>query len=146
MDVVRINMSHIYSEKDLKPKISMIRSEAKKSGRNIAIMMDISGPKIRVNFKHKDIDRLSIVKNRIYSMGYDNINDIPINLDINFRAKKDQNALVKIDDGKISFKILSIENNILQLKALNSGPIISNKGINFPYVDLGIPSITKKDR
>tara|TARA_Y100001970_G_scaffold16512_1_gene18567 strand:+ start:1974 stop:3392 length:1419 start_codon:yes stop_codon:yes gene_type:complete len=146
MDVARINMSHTYSEKDLKSIINIVRNEAKNAAKHIAIMMDISGPKIRVNFKNKDIAKLPIVKNRIYNMGYGNINDIPINLDIKFRAKKNENALVKIDDGKISFKILGIRNNVLKLKALNSGSIISNKGINFPYVDLRIPAITKKDR
>jgi pyruvate kinase len=146
MDVARINMSHTHSEKDLKSIINIVRTEAKNAAKNIAIMMDISGPKIRVNFKNKNINELSIVKNSIYNMGYGHINDIPINLDIKFRAKKNENALIKIDDGKISFKILGIKKNVLKLKALNSGSIISNKGINFPYVDLAIPSITKKDR
>ena len=146
MDVARINMAHTHIEKDVQSIIEMIRSEAKKVNRNIAVMMDIAGPKIRVNFKSKGNDNLPIVKNRIYNMGYDTINDIPINLNIDFKEKKNENALVKIDDGKIIFKILSIKNNILNLKALNSGYIKSNKGINFPHVNLVIPSITKKDR
>ena len=81
-------MSHTHSEKDLKSIINIVRTEAKNAAKNIAIMMDISGPKIRVNFKNKNIDELSVVKNRIYNMGYSHINDIPINLDIKFRAKK----------------------------------------------------------
>ena len=146
MDVARLNMSHTHKEKDLKLIINIIRSESKKTGRNIAIMMDIAGPKIRVNFNNKDNSKLSVIKNHTYTMGYDNINDIPINLDINFKGQDNQKALVKIDDGKISFKILKINNNVLQLKALEAGTINSNKGINFPHVDLAIPSITKKDR
>tara|TARA_Y100000739_G_C20605920_1_gene465550 strand:+ start:1553 stop:2965 length:1413 start_codon:yes stop_codon:yes gene_type:complete len=146
MDVARLNMAHTHKEKDLKSIIDIIRSESKKSGRNIAIMMDIAGPKIRVNFNNKDYSKLSVIKNHTYTMGYDNVNDIPINLDIDFKGQDNSKALVKIDDGKISFKILNINNNILQLKALESGTINSNKGINFPHVDLAIPSITKKDR
>ena len=146
MDVARLNMAHIHKEKDLKSIIDVIRSESKKSGRNIAIMMDIAGPKIRVNFNNKDNSKLSVIKNYIYTMGYDSTNDIPINLDINFKGQYNSKALVKIDDGKISFKILNINNNVLQLKALEAGTINSNKGINFPHVDLAIPSITKKDR
>ena len=146
MDVARINMAHTFIEKDLKLTISMIRSESKKANKNIAIMMDIAGPKIRVAFENTGDNYLSVVKNHVYQMGYNKINDIPINLDIDFKAKKNESALVKIDDGKISFKILSINNNILKLKALNSGKISSNKGINFPNVDLEIPSVTKKDK
>ena len=146
MDVARINMAHMFIEKDLKSIISMIRSESKKANKHIAIMMDIAGPKIRVDFENTGNTKLSVTKNHIYQMGFNKINDIPINLDIDFKAKKNESALVKIDDGKISFKILSINNNILKIKALNSGEILSNKGINFPNVDLEIPSITKKDK
>ena len=108
--------------------------------------MDIAGPKVRVDFLNTNNEELSVVKNHIYLMGFSKINDIPINLDINFKSKKNENALVKIDDGKVSFKILSIRNNILKLKALNSGVIIPNKGVNFPNVDLDIPPLTKKDK
>ena len=146
MDVARINMAHMFIEKDLKSIISMIRSESKKANKHIAIMMDIAGPKIRVDFENTGNTKLSVTKNHIYQMGFNKINDIPINLDIDFKAKKNESALVKIDDGKISFKILSINNNILKIKALNSGEILSNKGINFPNVDLEIPSVTKKDK
>ena len=136
----------MFIEKDLKSIISMIRSESKKANKHIAIMMDIAGPKIRVDFENTGNAKLSVTKNHIYQMGFNKINDIPINLDIDFKAKKNESALVKIDDGKISFKILSINNNILKIKALNSGEILSNKGINFPNVDLEIPSVTKKDK
>ena len=146
MDVARLNMAHMFIEKDLKSIISMIRSESKKANKHIAIMMDIAGPKIRVDFENTGDTKLSVTKNHVYQMGFNKINDIPINLDIDFKAKKNESALVKIDDGKISFKILSMNNNILKIKALNSGEISSNKGINFPNVDLEIPSVTKKDK
>jgi len=109
-------------------------------------MMDIAGPKIRVDFSSTGKKELCITNRHIYHMGFNKINDIPINLNINFKSKKNENALVKIDDGKITFKILNIQNNILKLKAKNSGIILSNKGINFPNVALDIPPITRKDR
>jgi pyruvate kinase len=145
MDVARINMAHTNKENDIKSLVSKIRYEAKKLGKNIAIMMDIAGPKIRVNLIKKDIDILVIVKNHIYTMGNEVKNDIPINLSINFKKHNKKNALVKVDDGRISFKVISIRNNILKIKALESGSIISGKGVNFPNIELAIPSITKKD-
>ena len=42
--------------------------------------------------------------------------------------------------------MLSLSKNILSLRALNSGIITPNKGINFPGIELNIPSITKKDK
>ena len=146
MDVARINMAHTFDDSEVRKLIKMIRSESKKADKCIGIMMDIAGPKIRVDFSNTGKDELKITRNHIYQMGFNKINDIPINLDIDFKSKKNEKALVKIDDGKISFKILSINNNILKLKALNSGNVFNNKGVNFPNVDLEIPSITKKDK
>ncbi len=146
MDVARINMAHMHSEKYFKSLVSKIRLESKKLNKNIAIMMDIAGPKIRVNFNDFDNKVLSVVKNKTYRLGYHKSNDIPINLNIIFNKKINTNSLVKIDDGKIIFKVLSIKNNNLVIKSQNSGLITANKGINFPNIGLNIPSITSKDK
>ncbi len=146
MDLARINMAHTSDEKKIKKLIDMIRKESKKLDKHVGILMDIAGPKIRVDFSNTGKEELQITKNHIYQMGFNKINDIPINLDIEFKAKKNEQAVVKIDDGKITFKILSIRNNILKLKATNFGVIKTNKGINFPNVELEIPTITKKDK
>ena len=68
------------------------------------------------NFSSKE---LLVKKNHIYCLGYDKTNDIPINLDVNFRSEKNKNAIVKIDDGKLIFKTVEIQKNVLKLKATN---------------------------
>ena len=146
MNVARINMAHQYDEQQLKKIIDDIRSQSKKFKKYIGILMDIAGPKIRVDLSNIGDEEIEIIKNHVYQMGHSKINDIPINLNIKFKSKKNEKALVKIDDGKISFKILSIRNNVLKLKSLNSGLITSNKGVNFPNVSLDIPPITNKDK
>ena len=92
MNVARINMAHISNENEVKELINMIRSESVKSGKHIGVLMDIAGPKIRVDFFNTGKEELQIVKNHIYQMGYNKINDIPINLDILFKSKKNEQA------------------------------------------------------
>ena len=146
MDVARINMAHIHLEKDFKNLVSKIRLESKKLNKNIAIMMDIAGPKIRVKFNNLNNKDLLIVKNKTYTLGYHKSNDIPISLNFKFDTKKNMNGLVKIDDGKLIFKVLAIQKNNLMIKSQNSGIIKPNKGINFPNIGLDVPSITSKDK
>ena len=146
MNVARLNMSHKSSDKDILQTIKTIREEASRLDTHVGILMDIAGPKIRVDLSNINDAEIEVIKNHVYSLGYSKMNDIPINMDIDFKKMNESNSFVKVDDGKISFKIISIANNILKVKALNNGLIISNKGINFPGVDLKIPSLTEMDK
>ena len=146
MNVARINMAHQYEPDKLKSLVKNIRSEAKKSDKHVGILMDIAGPKIRVDLTNIGDEQIEIIKGHVYNMGFSKMNDIPINMDVNFKSLDNNKSFVKIDDGNIVFKIISIQNNILKLKATNDGIVKSNKGVNFPGVNLEIPSITPKDK
>jgi len=146
MNVARINMAHSTNDKDVMSIIKTIRTQSIKNSKYVSILMDIAGPKIRVHLSIEKENSYRVIKNRVYTIGYLKENDIQINMDINFKKVKKTESLVKIDDGKIIFRILSISKNILKVRALNDGIITSNKGINFPGVDLNIPSITTRDK
>ena len=66
MNVARINMAHTFDDAEVKKVIKMIRSEAKKVDKCIGIMMDIAGPKIRVDFSNTGKEELQINRNHIY--------------------------------------------------------------------------------
>ena len=146
MNVARLNMAHSSSNKSVKNIVNIIREESNKLNQFVAVIMDIAGPKVRVDFSCNKNQDLKIIKNKIYTLGYLNSHDIRINMDINFGSIKDKQAFVKIDDGKIVFKILSTSKKRLKIKALNSGFIYPNKGVNFPDVQLSVRALTKKDK
>ena len=146
MNVARLNMAHLNKEDDLKSIINIIREESLKLNKYTGILMDISGPKIRTDLSSLKENEISIVKGHIYTLGFSKMNDIPISMDVNFKSNSNPvNSFVKIDDGKINLKIISISNNIVKIKATSSCLIRPNKGVNFPGVELKIPSLTKKD-
>ena len=74
------------------------------------------------------------------------MHDIPINLDLTFSHLNSQNAFVKIDDGKISFKVIKSDKKALKVKAEHDCVLKNNKGVNFPGIELDIPSLTPKDK
>jgi len=143
LDVVRINMSHTKNISTLKKQVSMIRSVANKLNKNISIMMDLGGPKIRVLLNGLS-SQIQIIKGKQYTFGYKNCN-ICIDTYINFKHIT-KNSLIKIDDGSISFSIKKVLKNKLSLIALNHGTITNHKGVNFPGIDLKIPAVTPIDK
>ncbi|MBI90242.1 MAG: pyruvate kinase [Candidatus Marinimicrobia bacterium] len=143
MNVARINMSHYSDSNEVEKVVNLIRWSSKKYGKTISILFDICGPKIRIKSTIPK-GKILIKKNKEYSLGVGKVN-IPINNKIDFSyVKKDQ--IIKIDDGKIEFSIISKRyKHSIQVKALNEGVIYASKGINFPNIKLNIPSLNSKD-
>ena len=140
LSVLRLNMSHVSSALILKKNIKTFRREAKALNKNIAIMMDLSGPKVRVAEK----TNIKIKKNTNYTIGHTN-SDILLDKPLIFK-NKNGSSLIKIDDGKFSFKIIKISKHQLVIKALDNGFITSKKGVNFPGLTLNLPPVTKSDK
>ncbi|MDP6937079.1 MAG: pyruvate kinase [Candidatus Marinimicrobia bacterium] len=142
MDVARINMSHKVEKSQLGRIVETIREESTKEGKSLALLFDLCGPKIRVG--NLSQEEFSIVKGQTYTLGNDAC-DIPLNLELEF-TQTSSGGLVKINDGKLSFEITSIDKTVLRLMALNSDVIQKGKGVNFPGIQLELPSVTDKDR
>jgi len=142
VNIFRINMSHVSKDSDVEDLVSLIRDCEVETEIRVGILIDLCGPKIRVA---KEIpNSIEIVKDKLYSLGIGDV-QIPLGLKIKFN-KLNSDSSVKIDDGKISFKVEQKKDDYtLILKALNHGTILPAKGVNFPGVELDIPPITKKD-
>jgi pyruvate kinase len=139
INVARINMSHYNPDFDLPSIVKRIRKASKEQNKSIAILMDLPGPKIRTSNK----ELITIKRGHEYTLGLDG--DIPINANLKYN-KLSSNAKVKIDDGKLSFKVIKkVATSKIRIKALNSGEISLRKGVNISGLDVGLPSINKKD-
>ena len=142
VNIVRINMSHVSKDSAVETLVSLIRDCEAETEKRVGILIDLCGPKIRVA---KDIpESLNIVKDKLYSLGVGDV-QIPLGIKIKFNEVNPDSS-VKIDDGKISFKVEEKKDDYtLILKALNNGTILSGKGVNFPGIELDLPSVTEKD-
>ena len=139
MNVARINMSHYNPDFDLPLIIKHIRNSSKEHDKSVAILMDLPGPKIRTS----NLEPITIKRGDEYTLGLDA--DISINTNLKYNKLSD-NARVKIDDGKLSFRVVKkVATSKIRIKALNSGEISSRKGVNISGLDVGLPSINKKD-
>ncbi len=53
---------------------------------------------------------------------------------------------IYIDDGILSFKVLSVNGDTLEVESLNAGTLSSKKGVNLPGTDVDLPAISQKDK
>lgn len=147
VDVFRLNFSHGSHDTHQK-NITNIRRISAKVEKNVAILQDLQGPKIRCGSLLNDA--IEIVKDQAYFLKYDqkpqtNIHTIPI--DYQYIVKDvEMGHRVLMDDGFIEFEIKKIHSDSVEVVALNSALLKNRKGINFPDTDLSLPCLTSKDR
>lgn len=145
VDVCRTNMSHDDQEIHAK-RISLIRSTAKAEKMPIAILLDLSGPKIRIgDFALGTVDL--VVGSKFILSGKKCIGD---NKKVYFNypyIKKDIKVgmVLMLDDGKKKLIVQKVEGVDVHTKVLVGGLTKSRRGVNIPGAYLSIPALTEKD-
>ena len=147
-NLFRLNFSHGDHEYH-KTTIKNIRQAMKNLNKNVGILQDISGPKVRVGdleypFELKKGDIITFKKEEI--IGYkkkDKQYIVSINYpDILAKIKKDE--YIYLYDGTIRAKVIETKPYI-QAYIENEGILSSRKGVNFPNTKIDIDVLTKKD-
>jgi len=142
MDLARLNFSH-GSYENFSQIIKNLRLAATKTGKNIAILQDLQGPKIRVGKLPNEGFKIEKGQKIILSVSPKK-NEIPIQYKKLPKEVK-KGDIILIDDGLIELQVLSTTDKTITTRALNKGIITSNKGINIPGCKLNADSLTKKD-
>ncbi len=147
LNAVRINMSHgVYEEHA--ETIKTARAVAQKLNHPLAVLVDLSGPKIRTGLLENAVpvnletDAEFVITNRDIQ---GNINEVSTNFkDLPKLVKKGDRIL--LDDGAIELKVKSVSKTDVRSQIVNGGVLSERKGINLPNTKLPIPSLTEKDR
>ncbi|MCB1157498.1 MAG: pyruvate kinase, partial [Leptospiraceae bacterium] len=146
MDIARLNFSHS-SHEEHKRVFDLIRICEQRSGRSIAILADLQGPKIRTGKIENGMIQLK------------NGDNLLVNTDADFLGTKveigctypglvedlEVGHKVLVDDGKLIFKVISKEKEKALLEVIVGGDLKSNKGINLPGTPVSAPALTEKD-
>lgn len=144
VDVFRLNFSH-GTHDDHQKVIDRVREINDEMGTHLALLIDLQGPKIRVNKVLENVElrpgqELIITtrelegNNEIVSTSY---KDLP--KDVKFGER------ILIDDGKIELKIKEVRDIDIVTEVIYGGPLLSRKGINLPDTKVSAPSLTEKD-
>lgn len=147
MNVARLNMSH-GDHKEHGERIKNIRKASANLKSEVAILLDLSGPKIRTGEVKDDSIILTEGKNIIITtkeiIGTEDLLTIRYP---KLLEEVKEGGLIMLDDGRRKLQILKIEKDKKEIlcKILIGGKITSRRGVNLPGANLSISSITKKD-
>jgi pyruvate kinase len=150
MNAARVNMSHgTYDAHE--QSIKNVRQASKNVGKEVAILLDLQGPKIRVD---KLPEPLQLNDNDIWVIGPSHVKDQYPEYAKNFIPTiykdlvKDAHvgARILFDDGLLEAEAIEKDREVLKIKVKVGGILKSNKGINLPYVKVSAPAFTDKDR
>jgi pyruvate kinase len=143
MNVARLNFSHgDHAEK--KAKIDIVRKVAEELDTPIAILADMSGPKIRLG----ELDgRKEISKGQEIVLTLNPQaeveNELPIQYDLSPFVQTNQRIF--LNDGLVELKVDEIKGKNIYTHATNSGWVSSHKGVNIPDTRLKGQVFTQKD-
>ena len=146
MNVARLNFSHgDFSSHG--ENIERIRAAAKAVGRPVAIMADLSGPKMRIgNF---GVEKIQLEAGDPFTLTTDDVVGDQARVSISFArlpAVVKTGDTLSLNDGYIQLEVTSIEGNDVVCVVRVGGELRSRKGVNIPGVDLGITAFTERDR
>jgi pyruvate kinase len=144
VDIFRLNFSH-GNHKDHQKVIENVREINTDMGTTVALLLDLQGPKIRVQEMLPGIEivqgqeltittREVVGNNELVSTSYE-------------RLPKDVKVgdMILIDDGKIELKVREVRDIDVICEVIYGGPLKSRKGINLPQTKVTAPSLTEKD-
>lgn len=145
VDVVRMNFSHGTTEDHL-ARAALVRRLAAKHGRQVGILADLQGPKIRVGkFAEGKITLLSgatFILDAACAMG----NQERVGIDYKELPRDVKpNDLLLLNDGLLVFEVQSVKGSEITCLVKQGGVLSNNKGINRKGGGLTAPPLTAKD-
>jgi len=147
LDVARLNFSHGTREEH-RQRVATVREVAKKLGRPVACLQDLSGPKIRTG-PLSDPDGVVLEPGSIFTLTTDDVVGTSERVSTTYRdLPKDARSgnRILLDDGLIELEVVEVQGGDVRTRVLNGGTLKPKKGINLPGFTLSTPALTDKDR
>jgi pyruvate kinase len=148
VDLVRLNLSHDTHERH-RARAEQLRERARVAGREIGLLMDLQGPKIRVGkFAHGPIE---LFRGECFAIDA----DCPADGGDQTRVGTTLPSLVDdvaagdtllLDDGAIEFEVEAVRGRRIDCRVTIGGTLSNNKGINRKGGGLSAPALTEKDK
>ena len=146
VNVFRMNFSHGTHEFHAE-NIIKIRKTAEKLSVPIGIMADLQGPKIRVSKFEGNQTDLPTGASFILDTAYDSMGNNQI-VGVDYKELSNDvksGDILLLDEGKITFKGVSVTGSKITCNVTQGGILKNNKGINKLGGGLTAPALTEKD-
>ena len=145
MDVARLNFSHGAHEVHAEV-VKTVRKVSHDLGIPITVLQDLQGPKIRIGILEEPYPVQpgdTVFLNTEIKERKDNV--LPIQYKT-FAKDVSKGDLILADDGKVTMEVVETNGkDQVELEIKHGSAIGSRKGVNLPFTNISMPSLTEKD-
>jgi len=147
MNVARLNFSHSTHEQHGRV-ISLIREISAELSVPIAILQDLSGPKIRTGAIALSSPAV-LTSGSMFTLVGEEVPGDERRVSVTYFSalveKLKPDDRVFLSDGSIQLRVLDIDEVEIRCEVITGGELRSRQGINVPDVSLDVPAVTEKD-
>ncbi|MCC9308989.1 pyruvate kinase [Kitasatospora sp. RB6PN24] len=145
MDIARLNLSH-GSHAEHEERYRRVRKAADETGRSVGILVDLQGPKIRLDtFADGPVllergDEFTIT-----------VEDVPgdrFGCGTTYKglaADVGRGERILVDDGRVSLEVTHVDGPRVRCIVIEGGLVSDHKGLNLPGVAVSVPALSDKD-
>jgi pyruvate kinase len=146
VDVARLNFSHGNRELHAE-NAERVRSAASRAGRQVAILQDLPGPKLRIGALRDDIAELTPGKQLVLVCGSTEVGDEG-RMSVSWAGLHeavDPEDVVYLADGAIRLRVKEIRDGEIDTAIEIGGPVSSRQGLNIPGSTRGLAAVPEED-
>ncbi|GAB4572349.1 MAG: pyruvate kinase [Anaerolineae bacterium] len=146
MNIARLNFSHGTHDKHAQ-RIQWVRQAAQELDVPVAILQDLSGPKMRTG-AHVDDQPIELEEGQEFTITIEGVPGTKERVSTTYEAlpadvrPHDQ---ILLSDGLIELEVLRKTATDVVCRVCNGGTLRPHQGINLPGVDISAPTVTRKD-
>jgi len=147
-NVVRLNFSHGTAEDHI-ARAQRVRDVASRLGRQVAILGDLQGPKIRVSTFKEGKALLTVGDEFILDALLEKGLGDNQRVGIDYKSLPEDvvpGDILLLDDGRVQLKVLEVQDMKVFTEVTVGGPLSNNKGINKLGGGLSAEALTEKDK
>ncbi|MCL4415372.1 MAG: pyruvate kinase [Actinobacteria bacterium] len=143
MDIARLNFSHSSCEQYLKIK-NLIEKYNKKHKKNVKILMDLQGPRMRVGIL--PANGIKLTEGQEITFSTNNEADYTIFIDDPYlHLNIEVGHPIFLSNGDMELMVVGKKGNSIKTRVIRGGILYSKKGVNFPETNLTTSGLTGKD-
>jgi pyruvate kinase len=145
MDVARLNFAHGTVDEHAET-VALVRAAAERAGREVAVLQDIPGPKLRIGPVAGDVVRLEVGSTVVLTS--EQIEGTSERLPVawpGFSELVSPDDVVYLSDGAIRLRVRDVRPGEVEVVVEVGGTVGSRQGLNLPNVTMSLPAVSDDD-
>ncbi|MEZ0093124.1 pyruvate kinase [Streptacidiphilus sp. EB129] len=145
MDVARFNLSH-GSHAEHEERYRRVRKAADETGRSVGVLIDLQGPKIRLEtFAEGPV---LLERGDTFTITTEDVPGDRHSCGTTYKGLSGDvspGERILVDDGRVCLQVTAVEGPRVRCTVLEGGMVSDHKGLNLPGVAVSVPALSDKD-